>query len=226
MKDEMLCDDILYDLEDVGIEDLYKAKAYNKVRFRSNVKETDRLKMEIITVTYDFGHNGFAYVLNRELVICCEGRILLADYKDEPHRIAIAHHSILNVDDISLDGVYSDDLNNISKLFFGCKKIRKINMGSTLDLSKCKYYTATFASCFNLEEVDFCNRSLGTPSLTNMMFMKCRSLKHLDLRTMDMSKIVSTFNMIEGVPCEVLVNNSLLNNYYMSPDVTCKFKIT
>lgn len=146
--------------------------------------------------------NGLLYVSSKNLagdLIC-----------DNVDGLTSLHHAVSSCDkltSIDLSRLNTDNLTDMSGMFFGCQKLRTIKFGKNFNTFYVKDMSDVFAGCSSLTELDL--SSFDTRGATTMsgMFYMCSSLKHLDLSKFNTSSVEGMYQMF--LDCENLVDLDL-----------------
>ena len=91
---------------------------------------------------------------------------------------------------VELDTIDTSNSNNISGLFFNCRKIKQIDL-SSFNTSNVTNFMALFMNCYLLENVDV--SSFNTQNVTNMayLFENCQLLNSIDLSNFNTQNVTN-----------------------------------
>ena len=100
------------------------------------------------------------------------------------------------IETTSIDFSYfdSDDITDISEMFYLCNRLKKINF-KNFNTKNVTTMKGMFFACQSLEELDISNFNTEKVIDISKMFMLCENLKKLDLSSFNTKKVVTMEKM-------------------------------
>lgn len=113
-----------------------------------------------------------------------------------------------NVENIDLSGFNTENVTDMSGMFFHCDALKNINFGD-FDTTNVESFALMFIWCGSIRNLDL--SSFDTSNATNMrmMFCGCESLETLSIDNFDTSKVTDMERMFSG--CKSLESLSISN---------------
>ena len=118
-------------------------------------------------------------------------------HTDYAESTAFMFYNCKKVKSLSLDGIDTGSVTDMSHMFENCHVAESITLGKAFDTKKVKNMAEMFDGCFNITELDLSMFNTFIVNNMSSMFYKCTKLKTLDLSSFNTVSVSTMAKMFE-----------------------------
>ena len=131
--------------------------------------------------------------------------------KDSTIKINSMFQNCSSLQVIDLSNFNTNNVVDMSNLFWGCTSLNSITWGSNFNTSKVTNFQGMFGKCNSLPNIDLSGFNTNQAINMNAMFLECQNIITLDLTSFNTSNVISgnMSRMLEGMTkCNILILGS------------------